>query len=73
MIVEVWRDEHGIEWELVLLEGDSCIIRQGLDRTDWMDGDVREGVHVIARFSDPEDARGFLEEEGFGFVRVWES
>lgn len=68
-MVELWRDEFGTEWELVGLdlgEADGpCLIRQGLSRADWMDGDVREGVEVIARFNDPEDARRFMAGEGF--------
>jgi len=68
MRVEVWRDEHGTEWELVQLGldeiGGSCIIRER-NSLDAADGDVREGLDVIARFGDPEDARAFLDEEGF--------
>jgi hypothetical protein len=68
-VVETWQDEHGTLWELVGLDlGDlegPCLVRQGFSRADWMDGDVREGVEVIARFEDPEDARRFLAEEGF--------
>jgi hypothetical protein len=67
--VEVWRDGHGVEWELVQLGldeiGGSCIVRECSSRLNRLDGDVREGVHVIARFGDPEDARAFLIEEGF--------
>ena len=67
--VEVWRDEHNVVWELVQLGldeiGGGCIIRQGCNNLDRADGDVREGVEVIARFGDIEDARAFLEEEGF--------
>jgi len=67
--VEVWRDEHGVVWELVQLAldevGGTCIIREGHSATDWADGDSREGVDVIARFGDLEDARAFLIEEGF--------
>jgi hypothetical protein len=68
-MVEAWRDEHGTTWELVSLDlgalDGPCLVRQGFSRTDWLDGDVREGVEIIARFEDPEDARGFLAEEGF--------
>jgi len=74
MRVELWRDEHGVEWELVQLGldeiGGGCIIREGSNALDRADGDVREGVEVIARFGDVEDARAFLEEEGFGPVQV---
>ncbi len=68
-MIEVWRDEHGTEWELVGLdlgglEG-PCLVRQGFSRADRIDGDAREGVEIIARFEDPEDARRFLAEEGF--------
>ncbi len=68
MRVEVWRDGHGTEWELVQLGldeiGGSCLIRER-NALDAGDGDVREGLDVIARFGDPEDARSFLEDEGF--------
>lgn len=71
--VEVWRDEHGVTWELVQMAldevGGTCIIREGFSSLDRADGDVREGVEVIARFGDLEDARAFLESEGFEFVR----
>jgi uncharacterized protein (DUF1330 family) len=67
--VEVWRDEHGVTWELVQLgldeTGGGCIVRQGIDSLAHADGDVREGVEVIARFGDVEDARAFLASEGF--------
>jgi uncharacterized protein (DUF1330 family) len=67
--VEVWRDEHGVTWELVQLgldeTGGLCLIREGYNSLDRADGDMREGVEVIARFGDVEDARAFLEEEGF--------
>lgn len=67
--VEVWRDEHGVTWELVQLAldevGGTCIIREGLSTLDVADGDAREGVDVIARFGDLEDARSFLYAEGF--------
>ena len=64
--VEVWRDEYGTCWELVEtgLEG-GCIVREGRSTLDVLDGDVREGVDLIARFGDPEDARAFLISEGF--------
>ena len=64
--VEVWRDEHGTCWELVEsgFEG-GCIVREGRSSLDYLDGDVREGVDLIARFSDVEDARAFLSSEGF--------
>ena len=69
MKVEVWRDEHGVTWELVQLAldevGGTCIIREGFNSLDRADGDMREGVEVIARFGDVEDARAFLESEGF--------
>ncbi|HWQ10371.1 MAG TPA: hypothetical protein VN436_14725 [Holophaga sp.] len=64
--VEAWRDEHGVEWELVQLDdGGGCLIREGLSRLDVLDGDAREGVEVIARFADLDDARAFLMAEGF--------
>jgi Mlc titration factor MtfA (ptsG expression regulator) len=69
MRVEVWRDGHGVVWELVQLGldevGGGCVIREGCNRLDRADGDVREGVEVIARFGDLEAARSYLEEEGF--------
>jgi hypothetical protein len=69
MRVEVWRDEHGVTWELVQLAldelGGACIIREGFNSLDRADGDHREGVEVIARFGDVEDGRAFLESEGF--------
>jgi uncharacterized protein (DUF1330 family) len=72
MKVEVWRDEHGVTWELVRLAldevGGSCIIREGFNSLDRADGDMREGVEVIARFGDVEDAEAFLESEGFARV-----
>ena len=72
MQVQVWRDEHGVTWELVQLAldevGGTCIIREGFNSLDRADGDMREGVEVIARFGDREDAEAFLAEEGF--VRV---
>ena len=67
--MEAWQDEHGTLWELVDLNLGSldgpCLVRQGFSRADRLDGDAREGVEVIARFDDPEDARRFLAEEGF--------
>lgn len=69
MQVSVWRDDYGVEWELVQLGldevGGGCIIRECRNRLDAADGDAREGVEVIARFGDREDAEAFLEEEGF--------
>jgi uncharacterized protein (DUF1330 family) len=69
MRVEVWRDEHGVTWELVQLAldevGGACIIREGFNSLDRADGDMREGVEVIARFGDPENARAYLQSEGF--------
>ncbi len=68
MRVEVWRDEHGTEWELVQLGldeiGGACVVRER-NRLDAADGDVREGLDVVARFGDPEEAREFLRGEGF--------
>lgn len=66
---ELWRDEYGTEWDLVILDGGSCIVREGFSRLDRLDGDVREGVEVIARFSDEADACAFLLSEGFHPVR----
>ncbi len=67
--VEVWRDEHGVEWELVQLGldeiGGACLIRER-NRLDEVDGDGREGFQVVARFGDRESAEEFLLEEGFG-------
>ncbi len=64
--VEVWRDEHGTCWELVESEFEGgCIIREGRSSLDWSDGDVREGVDLIARFNDAEDGRAYLVSEGF--------
>jgi hypothetical protein len=67
--IEVWIDDHGVQWELVHLGldeiGGSCIIREGISSLDVADGDGREGVEVIARFGDVEDGRSFLREEGF--------
>jgi uncharacterized protein (DUF1330 family) len=72
MKIEIWRDEHGVTWELVQLAldevGGSCIIREGFNSLDRADGDMREGVEVIARFGGVEDAREFLESEGFDRV-----
>ena len=69
MKVELWRDEHGVTWELVQFSldevGGGCIVREGFSSLDRADGDMREGVEVIARFGDVEDARTFLEQEGF--------
>lgn len=71
--VETWQDEHGVCWELVQMAldevGGGCLIREGRSRLDLADGDAREGVEVIARFGDVEDARAFLHEEGFLPVR----
>lgn len=66
MRVELWRDEYGTEWELVEtgIEG-GCIIREGYSKLDRLDGDVREGVDLIARFADMEDGRAYLYHEGF--------
>lgn len=73
MKVQVWRDEHGVEWELVQLGldevGGTCIVREGCSQLDVADGDAREGVYVIARFGDLEDAVAFLESEGFELFR----
>ena len=67
--VEIWQDEHGVTWELVQMAldevGGGCIIREGNSSLDLADGDAREGVEVIARFGDAEDARAFLHAEGF--------
>lgn len=67
--VEAWHDEHGVVWELVQLGldeiGGACLIREAPSALDAADGDVREGMMVIARFGDPEDARDFLRREGF--------
>lgn len=69
MNMEVWRDEHGVTWELVQLGldeiGGACVIRECFSSLDRADGDVREGAEVIAHFGDPEDARAFLQTEGF--------
>ena len=71
-MVEAWQDEHGTVWELVDLVLDQlegpCLVRQGFSRADHLDGDTREGVEIIARFDDPEEARRFLEEEGFSLL-----
>lgn len=68
LLVELWRDEHGVIRELVQFGldevGGSCIIRER-NSLDALDGDADEGDMVIARFGDPEDARGFLLDEGF--------
>ncbi|HNX31437.1 MAG TPA: hypothetical protein PKM35_07505 [Holophaga sp.] len=67
--VQVWQDEHGVRWELVQLAldeiGGGCLVREGRSALDLADGDAREGVEVIARFGDVEDARAFLLAEGF--------
>lgn len=69
MNVEVWRDDHGVTWELVQLGldeiGGACIIRECFSSLDRADGDISEGTEVIARFGDPEDAQAFLYAEGF--------
>ena len=69
MNVQVWRDDHGVTWELVQLGldeiGGACVIRECFSALDRADGDMREGSEVIARFGDPEDARAFLDAEGF--------
>jgi hypothetical protein len=68
LLVEVWQDEHGTQRELVQFGldeiGGSCVIRER-NSLDALDGDVREGDMVVARFGDPEDARDFLRDEGF--------
>jgi uncharacterized protein (DUF1330 family) len=67
--VQVWQDEHGVRWELVQMAldevGGGCLVREGQSCLDLADGDAREGVEVIARFGDLEDARAFLHAEGF--------
>ena len=65
-ILEVWRDEHGVEWELADF-GEGCVIRER-NTLDVIDGDAREGYAVIARFGDAEDARSFLKQEGFDLL-----
>lgn len=62
-LVEIWRDEHGTEWELADF-GEGCVVRER-NILDLIDGDAREGYAVIARFGDAEDARDFLKREGF--------
>ncbi|GLH74589.1 hypothetical protein GETHLI_30910 [Geothrix limicola] len=68
LMVELWRDEHGVVRELVQFGldeiGGACIIRER-NSLDELDGDVNEGDMVVARFGDPEAARDFLWEEGF--------
>ncbi|MDE3033854.1 MAG: hypothetical protein KGI56_09335, partial [Acidobacteriota bacterium] len=61
--VEIWRDEHGTEWELADF-GDGCLVRER-NALDLVDGDAREGYAVIARFGDAQEAREFLRREGF--------
>ena len=67
--VQVWQDEYGVRWELVQMAldevGGGCLIREGRSSLDVADGDAREGVEVIARFGDVEDACAFLYAEGF--------
>lgn len=65
-VVEIWRDEHGTEWELADF-GDGSIIRER-NILDLIDGDAREGYAVIARFLDVEDAQAFMRQEGFESV-----
>lgn len=69
LVVEVWRDPHGVTWEVVSLGSDGlvggCLVREVANALDRADGDVREGPEVIARFSDLEGARAFLRSEGF--------
>lgn len=68
LVVELWRDEHGVVRELVQFGldeiGGACIIRER-NSLDSLDGDVNEGDMVVARFGDLEAARDFLWEEGF--------
>lgn len=69
-VIEIWRDEHGTEWELADFgEGGGCIVRER-NILDLIDGDAREGYAVIARCSDAEDAREFLRREGFDPVGI---
>jgi len=67
--VQTWQDEHGVRWELVQMAldeaGGGCLVREGRSSLDLADGDAREGVEVIARFGDVEDAQAFLYAEGF--------
>jgi len=68
LLVELWRDEHGVIRELVQFGldevGGACIIRER-NSLDALDGAGNEGDMVIARLGGPEDARGFLLDEGF--------
>jgi len=67
--VQVWQDEHGVRWELVQMAldevGGGCLVREGRSQLALRDGDAREGVEVIARFGDLEDAKAYLYAEGF--------
>ena len=65
-ILEVWRDEHGVEWELADF-GEGCVVRER-NILDVIDGDSREGYAVIARFDHAEDARDFMKQEGFDLL-----
>lgn len=69
-IIEIWRDEHGTEWELADFGMDGgCLVRER-NALDLIDGDAREGYEVIARYADAEDAREFLMREGFMAVGI---
>ncbi|HEU4952471.1 MAG TPA: hypothetical protein VFT46_10995 [Holophagaceae bacterium] len=72
--VEVWRDEHGVEWELADFSegGAGCVVRER-NILDLIDGDAREGYAVIGRFGDAEEARDFLRREGFDPVGVFDA